>query len=197
MHSNQNASASQSRLREQANSQQEYVAWLRSQLQMLLEQSKLDEAKALLVPVHPADIADAIDRQLFQHLTPEERDATALLLGFQPNTAGRLMTPEYLSLKEDQTVQQALDRIRRFANQVETISYLYVTDRDCRLTGTLSLRELVVAQPDQPISSIMTRDVLFVHTDTDQEEAARLIQQYDFVALPVVDREQRLVGILC
>lgn len=65
MHSNQNASASQSRLREQANSQQEYVAWLRSQLQMLLEQSKLDEAKALLVPVHPADIADAIDRQLF------------------------------------------------------------------------------------------------------------------------------------
>lgn len=197
MHSNQNASASQSRLREQANSQQEYVAWLRSQLQMLLEQSKLDEAKALLVPVHPADIADAIDRQLFQHLTPEERDATALLLGFQPNTAGRLMTPEYLSLKEDQTVQQALDRIRRFANQVETISYLYVTDRDRRLTGTLSLRELVVAQPDQPISSIMTRDVLFVHTDTDQEEAARLIQQYDFVALPVVDREQRLVGILC
>ncbi|MGC8714615.1 MAG: CBS domain-containing protein [Leptodesmis sp.] len=84
--------------------------------------------------------------QLFQHLTPEDRDATALLLGFQPNMAGRLMTPEYLSLKEDQTVQQALDRIRRFANQVETISYLYVTDRDRRLTGTLSLRELVVTQ---------------------------------------------------
>ncbi|MGI0483894.1 magnesium transporter [Pantanalinema rosaneae CENA516] len=249
--------------RGQAGSQQEYVLWLQEQLQTLLEHEDLDAAKALLIPAHPADIADAIEtlpntmqaiafrllskdeaievyeyldrsvqqalledfkqpefleivdrmspddrvrlfdelpakvvRRLFQQLTPEERDATALLLGFQPNTAGRLMTPEYLSLKEEQTVQQSLEKIRRLAHQVETISYLYVTDRDRHLTGTLSLRELVVAPPEQTISSIMQREVLFVNTDTDQEEAARLIQQYDFVALPVVDREQRLVGII-
>ena len=247
----------------QAASRQEHTAWLRSQLQTFLAQSNLDAAKALLVPTHPADIADAIEtlpktmqaiafrllskdeaievyeylnhavqqtliedfkqpdvleivnrmspddrvrlfdelpakvvRQLFQHLTPEERDATALLLGFKPHTAGRLMTPEYLSLKETHTVEQALDKIRRFAKQVETISYLYITDHDRHLTGTLSLRELVVAQPEQRISSIMTQAMQFVHTDTDQEDVARLIQQYDFVALPVVDREQRLVGII-
>ncbi|MBW4619358.1 MAG: magnesium transporter [Cyanosarcina radialis HA8281-LM2] len=249
--------------RSQANSQQEYVEWLRVQLKRLLAERHLNEAKALLVPAHPADIADAIEtlpntmqaiafrllskdeaievyeyldtevqqaliedfrqpelleivdrmspderarlfdelpakvvRRLWQQLSPEERDTTVLLLGFKPNTAGRLMTPEYLSLKEERTVQQALEKIRRLADRVETISYLYVTDRDRCLTGILSLRELIVAGPEQTISSIMTRDVVSVSTDTDREEAARLIQEYDFVALPVVDREQRLVGII-
>lgn len=264
MNPNEQSSTSQPLFsRSQAKSQQEYVECLRMQLQALLKQENFDAAKALLVPAHPADIANAIEslpdtiqaiafrllskdeaievyeylnsnvqqaliedfkqpevldfvdcmspddrarlfdelpakvvRQLFQHLTPEERDATALLLGFKPNTAGRLMTPEYLSLKENQTVQQALEKIRRFAHQVETISYLYVTDHDRHLTGTLSLRELVTAQPEQLISNIMTREVQFVYTNTDQEEVAHLTQQYDFVALPVVDREQRLVGII-
>lgn len=247
----------------QGASQRDYLAELGLQLAMLLNDGQLDEAKALLVPVHPADIADAIEalpntlqaiafrllskgeaievyeyldssvqqaliedfkqpdvldivnrmspddrvrlfdelpakvvRQLLQYLTPAERDATALLLGFKPGTTGRLMTPEFLSVKEEKTVQQALEKIRRLAHQVETISYLYVTDRDRHLTGVLSVRELVVAQPEQTIGSIMKQDVLFVYTNTDQEEAARLIQQYDLVALPVVDREQRLVGVI-
>ncbi len=171
--------------------------------QTLIEDFKQPDVLEIVNRMSPDDRVRLFDelpakvvRQLFQHLTPEERDATALLLGFKPHTAVRLMTPEYLSLKETHTVQQALEQIRRFASQVETISYLYVTDRDRYLTGTLSLRELVVAQPEQLISSIMTQEMQFVHTDTDQEEVARLIQQYDFVALPVVDREQRLVGII-
>lgn len=76
------------------------------------------------------------------------------------------------------------------------IYYLYVTDAERRLTGIVSLRELVTSEPEQIIGEIMTRDVVFVHTDTDQEEVARLIQRYDFLAVPVVDREQRLVGIV-
>jgi magnesium transporter len=106
------------------------------------------------------------------------------------------MTPEYISLKESFTVAQTLDRIRNLANVTETIYYLYVTDAARRLTGILSLRDLVTTQPTQTVGEIMTRDVIFVHTDTDQEEVARLIGRYDFLAVPVVDKEQRLVGIV-
>jgi magnesium transporter len=242
---------------------QELVELVRSQLQTLLQQENLQGAKALLVPVQPADIAQAIEelpeamqaiafrllskqeaievyeyldpsiqqsliaefkhqdvldivdqmspddrarlfdelpakvvRRLLQQLSPAEREATALLLGYKVGTAGRLMTPEYISLKESMTIAQVLERIRSLANATEIIYYLYVTDNQRRLTGTLSLRDLVIAQPEQTVSEIMTREVVFVHTDTDQEEVAQIIQHYDFVALPVVDTEQRLVGII-
>lgn len=236
---------------------------VRTQLQMLLDQGDLQAAKAILVPVQAADIAEAIEglpeaqqaiafrllskaeaievyeyldssvqqalveefkrqdvldivdkmspddrarlfdelpakvvRQLLEQLSPVERQATALLLGYEAGTAGRIMTPEYISLKESFTVTQTLERIRNLANHTETVYYLYVTDAARRLTGILSLRDLVTAQPEQTIGEIMTRDVVLIHTDTDQEEVARLIQRYDFLAVPVVDREQRLVGII-
>ncbi len=244
-------------------SRQEIRELVRSQLQVLLEQENFQGAKALLVPVKPADIAEAIAglpeklqaiafrllskqeaievyeyldssvqqalieefkrqdvidivdkmspddrarlfdelpakfvRRLLAQLSPEEREATALLLGYKPDTAGRIMTPEYVSLKEYFTVAQTLERIRNLANVTETIYYLYVTDAARRLTGILSLRDLVTAQAEQTIGELMTRDTVFVHTDTDQEEVARIIQRYDFLAVPVVDTDQRLVGIV-
>lgn len=247
----------------QTTSRRELRELVRSQLQMLLEQQNLQGAKILLVPVQPADIAEAIEglpetmqaiafrllskdeaievyeqldssvqqalieefkrqdvldivdkmspddrarlfdelpativRRLIGHLSPAERQSTALLLGYEADTAGRIMTPEYLSLKEHYTVAQAIERIRNFANVTETVYYMYVTDSARRLTGILSLRDLVVSPPDRSIGDVMTRDVVFVHTDTDQEEVARMIQRYDFLALPVVDSEQRLVGIV-
>ncbi|MBD2530494.1 magnesium transporter [Nostoc flagelliforme FACHB-838] len=236
---------------------------VRTQLQMLLETGDLQGAKAILVPVQPADIAEAIEglpeamhalafrllskdeaievyeyldysvqerlieelksqevrdivdqmspddrarlfdelpakvvNRLLEQLSPAERQATAQLLGYEADTAGRIMTLELISLKENFTVFQALERIRNLANASEMIYYLYVMDAARRLTGIVSLRELVTSQPEQIIGEIMTRDVIFVHTDTDQEEVARLIQRYDFLAVPVVDREQRLVGIV-
>ncbi len=236
---------------------------VRNQLQALLEQRDLQGAKAILVPVQPADIAEAIEglpeamqvlafrllskdeaievyehldssvqqalieefkrgdvqdivdkmspddrarlfdelpakivNRLLEQLSPSERQATAQLLGYEAGTAGRIMTPELISLKEGFTTAQALERIRRLAKTTETIYYLYVTDWARRLTGILSLRDLVTAQPQQTIGEIMTRDAICVHTDTDQEEVARLIGRYDFLAVPVVDREQRLVGIV-
>lgn len=244
-------------------SHRELQASVQSQLQALLEQENFQRAKALLVPVQPADIAEAIEglpevmqviafrllskneaievyeyldpsvqqtlieefkrqdvldivdqmspddrarlfdelpakvvRRLIAQLSPTERQATTLLLGYKPDTAGRLMTPEYVLLKENLTATQVLERIRSLASITETIYYLYVTDAARQLTGILSLRDLVTAQPEQTVSEIMTRDVVFVHTDTDQEEVARIIQKYDFLALPVVDTEQRLVGII-
>jgi len=236
---------------------------VRAQLQTLLEQNNLQGAKALLVPVQPADIAEAIEElpntmqaiafrllskdeaievyeyldssvqqtliedfrrqdvkdivgqmspddrarlfdelpakvvtRLLAQLSPEDREATALLLGYQPGTAGRIMTPEYVALKETWTVMRTLEEIRKLADISETIYYLYVTDRARRLVGIVSLRALVTAQPDQIISDVMVRDVVHVQTDTDQEEVANLIQRYDFLAVPVVDTEQRLVGII-
>ncbi len=236
---------------------------VRTQLQMLLEAGDLQGAKAILVPVQPADIAEAIEglpeamhalafrllskdeaievyeyldysvqerlieelksqevrdivdqmssddrarlfdelpakvvNRLLEQLSPAERQATAQLLGYEGDTAGRIMTLELISLKENLTVSQALERIRNLANASEMIYYLYVTDAARRLTGIVSLRELVTSQPEEIIGEIMTRDVVFVHTDTDQEEVARLIQRYDFLAVPVVDREQLLVGII-
>jgi magnesium transporter len=234
-----------------------------NQLQMLLEQENLQEAKQVLVPLQPVDIAEAIkglpqgkqaiafrllskaeaievyeyldssvqqslieefkrqdvldivdkmspdDRarlfdelparvvqRLVQQLTPLEREATALLLGYEADTAGRIMTPKYISLTETSTVDEALEYIRSLARVTEMIYYLYITDGMRGLSGIVSLRDLVTSQPQQTLGEIMSRDVVYVYTDTDQEEVARLIQRYDFLAVPVVDREQRLVGIV-
>lgn len=169
----------------------------------LLEDFKHPEVLDIINQMSPDDRVRLLDempakvvRQLFHHLSPEEREATALLLGYKPETAGRIMTTEYVSFKEDMTAQQALERVRQVAAAIETIYTLYVTDASRRLTGILSLRDLVVARPGQLLRDIMTRDVICVHTDTDQEEVARTLQHYDFLAVPVVDSEQRLVGIV-
>ncbi|WP_448572060.1 magnesium transporter [Trichothermofontia sp.] len=169
----------------------------------LLEDFKHPEVLDIINQMSPDDRVRLLDempakvvRQLFHHLSPEEREATALLLGYKAETAGRIMTTEYVSFKEEFTVHQALERVRQVAAEIETIYTLYVTDASRHLSGIVSLRDLVVAQPDQLIRDIMTRDVIAVHTDTDQEEVARTLQHYDFLAVPVVDSEQRLVGIV-
>ncbi len=236
---------------------------VRSQLELLLESGNLEGAKALLIPVQPVDIAEAIEgipesmqviafrllskaeaievyeyldysvqealieefkrqevidivdkmspddraklfdelpakvvARLLSQLSPKERQATAQLLGYDDDTAGRIMTPEYISLKETLTVDETLERIRSLANASEIIYYLYVTDAYRRLMGIVSLRDLVVSPPETTLGDIMTRDVVFVHTSTDQEEVARTIQRYDILAVPVVDREDRIVGVV-
>jgi magnesium transporter len=171
--------------------------------QALIEEFKRGDVQDIVDKMSPDDRARLFDElpakivnRLLEQLSPSERQATAQLLGYEAGTAGRIMTPELISLKEGFTTAQALERIRRLAKTTETIYYLYVTDWARRLTGILSLRDLVTAQPQQTIGEIMTRDAICVHTDTDQEEVARLIGRYDFLAVPVVDREQRLVGIV-
>ena len=150
------------------------------------------DARAKLFDELPAKVV----RHLLTQLSQEEREATALLLGYKPNTAGRIMTPEYISLKEGWTITQAFECIRRLAPTSETIYSLYVTDTVHRLRGCLSLRSLVTAQPEQLVGDIMDRHPICVHTDTDQEEVARVLGRYDFLALAVVDAEERLVGIV-
>ena len=171
--------------------------------QALIQEFKRQEVLDVVDKMSPDDRARMFDelpakvvRRLLSQLSPKERQATAILLGYGEDTAGRIMTPEYISLKENLTVAQTLERIRNQAKASEVVYYLYVTDNSRRLTGIVSLRDLVVAAPDTTLAEIMTRDVVFVHTDTDQEEVARTIGRYDILALPVVDSEERLVGVV-
>jgi magnesium transporter len=163
--------------------------------QSLLERLRSGEVLELVEEMSPDDRVRLFDelpakvvRRLLAELSPAERRVTAQLLGYEPETAGRLMTTEFIDLKEFHSAAQALTIIRRRARDTETIYSLYVTDGQRRLTGILSLRDLVTADPEDRIGDVMTRD--------DQEEVARAIQRYDFLAVPVVDREQRLVGIV-
>jgi len=171
--------------------------------QSLIEEFKRQEVLDIVDKMSPDDRVRLFDelpakvvRRLLAQLSPQERQATAQLLGYEADTAGRIMTPEYISLKESLTLGETLERIRSLANTTETIYYVYVTDAERHLSGIVSLRDLVVSPPEQTLGEVMSRDAVCVHTDTDQEEVARLIQRYDFLAVPVVDREHRLVGIV-
>ncbi len=171
--------------------------------QNLLDRLRSNEVLDLVEEMSPDDRVRLFDelpakvvRRLLAELSPEERRVTAQLLGYESETAGRLMTTEFIDLKEFLSVAQALKLVRQKATVSETIYSLYVTDKERHLTGILSLRDLVVADPESLIGEVMTREVVNVRTDTDQEEAARAIQRYDFLALPVVDLEKRLVGII-
>ena len=171
--------------------------------QNLLDRLRSNEVLDLVEEMSPDDRVRLFDelpakvvRRLLAELSPEERRVTAQLLGYESETAGRLMTTEFIDLKEFLSVSQALKLVRQRATFSETIYSLYVTDKERHLTGILSLRDLVVADPESLIGEVMTREVVNVRTDTDQEEVARAIQRYDFLALPVVDKEKRLVGIV-
>ncbi|WP_320673794.1 magnesium transporter [Prochlorococcus sp. MIT 1341] len=171
--------------------------------QSLLDRLRSSEVLELVEEMSPDDRVQLFDelpakvvRRLLAELSPSERRVTAQLLGYESETAGRLMTPEFIDLKEFHSAAQALTIVRKRAPDTETVYSLYVTDGKRHLTGILSLRDLVTADPESRIGDVMTREVVSVATDTDQEEVARAIQRYDFLALPVVDREQRLVGIV-
>jgi magnesium transporter len=171
--------------------------------QTLLERLRSGEVLELVEQMAPDDRVRLFDelpakvvRRLLAELSPAERRVTAQLLGYEAETAGRLMTTEFIDLKEFHSAEQALTIVRRRARDTETVYSLYVTDGSRHLTGILSLRDLVVADPAARIGEVMTSDVVSVSTATDQEEVARAIQRYDFLAIPVVDREQRLVGIV-
>jgi magnesium transporter len=144
----------------------------------------IDELPALVV------------KRLRAGMTPEEWHATSVLLGYKEDTAGRNMTPEFVDLKDHMTVRESIKRIRRIGHDRETIYYLYVIDETRHLLGVVSLKNIVLSEADVIIRDIMNSDVVKVSTDDDQEEVAKIIQDYDFLAVPVVDKEGRLVGIV-
>ncbi|MDT7922085.1 MAG: CBS domain-containing protein, partial [Thermus sp.] len=163
-------------------------------VQELLEELSLDDLADALQAVEEED--PALARKLKEALDPETRAEVEELTQYEEDEAGGLMTPEYVAVRASMTVEDVLRFLRRAAPDAETIYYLYVVDEEGRLIGVLSLRDLIVADPRTKVAEIMNPKVVYVRTDTDQEEVARLMADYDFTVLPVVDEEGRLMGIV-
>ncbi len=163
----------------------------RERIAHLLEEMPMDDAAEFLGDL-PPDLAES----LIDLMEPEEAAEIQGLLEYEEETAGRLMTEKVVRIRRRWTVQETIDYLRTVDPETETFAYLYVVDDDDRLVGVVALRTLITSPPDALIRDIMQPDVIYVTVDTDQEEVARVIAKYDFFAIPVVDREGRLAGII-
>ncbi len=157
----------------------------------IIDNLMADDATDLLEEM-PANIV----KKILSNAKPETRRDINHLLRYPEDSAGSIMTVEYVDLKESITVEEAIQRIRRIGMDSETINICYVLDERRVLVGTVALRYLLLSQPDEIIGDIMHENVIAVNTLMDQEEVARQFKKYDFTAMPVVDNEHRLVGII-
>lgn len=140
----------------------------------------------------PANVVDKI----LANAKPDTRQAINHLLRYPEDSAGSIMTVEYVSLKENLTVNQAIEHIRKVGLDSETINICYVLDAQRRLVGTVALRYLLLSDGDEIIGDLMHENVISINTLMDQEQVAAQFKKYDFTAMPVVDNENRLVGII-
>jgi len=171
--------------------------------QDLIEGMKIEDIVRILESMPADDVADIIGR------LPEEKSKTILdkmrkaeseevedLLRYEDDTAGGIMVPDFIALREDVTAREAIESLQTEHSDVEMAFYLYVVDEYGKLVGVSSLRQLVVVSPATPLKEFMITDVFSVQTDMDQEEVAKLVARYDILAVPVVDGSNRLVGIV-
>jgi len=153
-----------------------------------------------MAPDNATDIAGELDPQeaeaILVEMQPAEADDIRDLLAYPPDTAGGRMTPEFVAISPDLTVDEALVALRKVASEAETIYYVYVVDDHDRLIGVLNLRDLVVSPPGRSVGEIMIREPIKVRASEDQETAARLLGEYNLLAIPVVDDDDRLLGII-
>jgi len=157
----------------------------------LLEVLPVDDAAELLLELQEGRAEDILEL-----MEPEEASEVEALLAFPEDSAGRLMSTNVIRLREDMSVQDTLEFMRTVDPEVETLAYLYVVNGNDRLVGVVPLRNLVTSPSDKNLSEIMETSVVSVRVDTDQEEVARLVSQYDFFAIPVVDDNDTLMGII-
>lgn len=157
----------------------------------IIDNLMADDATDLLEEM-PANIV----KKLLANVSPEMRRDVNHLLRYPEDSAGSIMTVEYVDLKENLTVEEAIARIRKVGVDSETINICYVLDAQRKLLGTVALRYLLLSEPDEVIGDIMHENVIAIHTLMDQEEVARQFKKYDFTSMPVVDNENRLVGII-
>ena len=162
-----------------------------TELKEVLDELYLDDAVDIVEEM-PANVVKRILRQA----DPEMRKMINEILKYPDDCAGSIMTTEYVSLRPNMTAEEAIKRIRRTGVDKETIYTCYVTDNNRKLIGMISMRTLILAEDDDVLEDIMESNVISVNTLEDQESVAQMFTKYDFVALPVVDQENRLVGIV-
>ena len=163
-----------------------------------------NELKEVVSELYVDDAADLVEempanvvRRILSQADPEMRSSINQILRYPENSAGSIMTTEYVSLRPEMTVEEAILRIRRQGVDKETIYTCYVTAKDRTLTGLVTVKDLLLAEDDDtPIQELMITNLISVTTQTDQEEVARMFSKYNFLALPVVDGENRMVGIV-
>lgn len=169
----------------------------------LLSSFSTARIKEILEEMSPDDRTDLLEelpakvvKKWIALLSPEDRTTINRLLNYPEESVGRLLTPDFVDLRMGMTARQAIKRIRKIGLDKETVFYLYVIDDQRTLVGVVSLKDLVLADPDTFVKDIMFDDFVAVHARDDREEAANLAQKYDLLALPVLDSENRLVGIV-
>lgn len=135
-------------------------------------------------------------KRVLKNSNPKNRVLINQFLAYEDDTAGSLMTIEYLSIKKEWTVEKSISYIRKNVMEVETVDVAYVTDKNKKLEGEISLKEILSAKDDERIEELMEKDILSVNTWTNQEQAIELFKKYDLTVLPVIDREEILVGII-
>jgi magnesium transporter len=157
----------------------------------IIDNLMADDATDLLEEM-PASVV----KRILANAHPDTRKDINHLLRYPEDSAGSIMTVEYVDLDQDMTVAEAIDRIRKIGLDSETVNICYVLTRERVLVGTVALRYLLIMKPDEIIGEIMNDKVISINTMTDQEETAQTFQKYDFTAMPVVDNENRMVGII-
>ena len=157
----------------------------------ILEEMPADEAADVL-----GDMDKAHRDQLLGRMDADDREDVEELLEYHDKTAGGLMTNEYVAIPQNLTAQQTIDQLRTLEPEAETIYYVYVTDAEEHLVGIISLRDLIVSAPERPVADFMITKVRSVALDADVEEVAHKFERYKLLALPVVDSEARLQGII-
>ena len=163
-----------------------------NELKEVLDELYVDDA-ADLVEEMPANVV----KRILKHADPEMRKAINQILRYEENSAGSIMTTEYVSLRPHMTVEEAILRIRRQGVDKETIYTCYVTDSSRKLLGLVTVKDLLLADDDEtPIQDIMLTNIIYATTSTDQEEVAQMLSKYNFLAMPVLDSEGRMVGIV-
>lgn len=160
-----------------------------------------DQVSDILSEMDPDDAAGILDsmedeksQELLEGMEDEGSLSVEKLLQYEEETAGRIMTTEFLALHQETTAREALEAVRKAA--MDMVSYTYVVDEHNHLLGVVSLRQLLMCAPDMPIRNILVPDVIRVLDTTDQEEVARIVAKYDFFAIPVVNAENQIVGII-
>jgi magnesium transporter len=171
--------------------------------QDLIEEMPIEAIVEVLESMPADDVADILGRlpedrsqDILDKMKKAESEEVEDLLRYDDDTAGGIMVPDFIALKEDVTAREAIESLQKEHSDVEMAFYLYVVDEYGKLVGVSSLRQLVVVAPDTRLKEFMSTDVFSVRTDMDQEEVARIVARYDILAVPVVDDANRLVGVV-
>jgi Mg2+ transporter MgtE len=162
-----------------------------------------DKAADIIEEMPPDEAADVLSdlpmdkaKEILEHIEKEEAEDIQELLGHEEDTAGGLMTNEFIAYPPETSVKEAIEKFRKDAEEVETVYYIYVTDTEEKLVGVISLRELLLAPSDTKLSDIIETKLKTVTPDTDEVEVAEIISKYNLVAIPVVDNEGFMLGIV-